>query len=191
MMEGRKEIVLGGNVEDELRPAVTGLAKGPHVVYYDVSNVVRYYAPIEIKRGRNVVETYFTYDQMPGISRSLLYEKNGKNLEEGSETSKYTVYDGLNKKEVEAVISVAIKARRDEADKKKVLFDYDVTLTLDGKEAARKHFTADNAGTQAEARSVTQTIYEDAFHYYYAKYYISGDSTQFDVSGSFIEYKDK
>jgi class 3 adenylate cyclase len=188
-LDDRQEITLDGAAGQELRPSLTKIAPGPHVVYYDVSNVVRYYADIDVKRGRNIIEPSFDYNQMPGLERSLSYAKGGDNVVEATETFKYRVYEGAVKTDAEALLHIVIRAKPDTSAPGKLFFDYDADVTLNGKEIARQHFTADNTGTEQESRTVRTTIYKDDYHYYSASYSVSGASTQFGVDGGYIEYE--
>ncbi len=64
---GGEELFIDGNPGDHKRLLLTDLEKGKHILYFDVSSVVRYYSPIEITRGTNLLETRFEYFDLPGV----------------------------------------------------------------------------------------------------------------------------
>ncbi len=189
-LDDKVEIVLDGKPDDDLRASLTQITPGRHIIYYDVSYMVRYYAAMDVKRGRNIIEPVFNYNELPELSRSLMFEKGAANRSEASETGKYLIYEkGKSKKDAEARIHFVIQAKRDPADREKIIFDYDVDVALNGREVARKHITAGNAAADTDGKTVSLTIYKDDYHYYYASYCVSGTSTQLDVGSGYIEYE--
>ncbi|MFH1230544.1 MAG: adenylate/guanylate cyclase domain-containing protein [Planctomycetota bacterium] len=189
-MDDNKEIILDGEMNKELRDSLTKIPVGDHIIYYDVSYVTRYYAEINIKRGKNIIEPRFKYNGMPGFSRYLTYTKDGKNRIEESAQQKYLIYDKNNKKrEVTVDMHMVIEVRPDDKTTGKYIFDYYWGVTLDGKQISQKHVTDDNTGAGNESKYVKSIIHEDNYHYYYANYRISEATTELSIGAAYIEYK--
>lgn len=190
LMDDKKEITLDGERNQELRTSLTKIRSGKHVIYYDVSYVTRYYAEMNIKRGKNIIEPRFEYNGMPGVERAFSYSKGDKNVFEVSETQKYLIYDKEGKKkEASVLIHFMIQGKQDPKIKDKVIFDCDLDVTLDGKVIAKNHITDDNTGTEEEIKRAKSVVYEDDFHYYYTSYYISRSTMNLTVGAAYIEYK--
>ncbi len=69
-------LFLDGEAEDNKRELLTEVDKGIHILYYEVSSSVRYYSPIEINRGVNLIKAEFNYASLPRFEFQTKVEKS-------------------------------------------------------------------------------------------------------------------
>lgn len=65
--QGSDTLSVDGKPGDELRRLETPLARGFHLLYFDVSPILRYFAPLTIERGENIVQLAFTPGELPSL----------------------------------------------------------------------------------------------------------------------------
>src|SRR5581483_2729175 len=93
MLDHKTRLQFEGAPDDHLRKCLTPIEKGPHLIYYDVSYITRYYSPITVVRGGNILRPKFEYCGMPGLEGDTGYEPNGKNDQTFTNSTDYSTYD--------------------------------------------------------------------------------------------------
>jgi hypothetical protein len=192
-MDHGARIYLDGEQGQEMRKSLTKIPAGQHVLHYDVSGLVRYYAEISVKRGKNYIEPKFKYLGLPGLTKRLdMYDTNRDSVS-GTKTCDYFIYDKNNvRHDRQAVINISVHAVKDTADTNKVDFLFKWNVTMDGKEISSGSTTDSNLITNEETKRRAETVlYEDDFHYMFYRYYMSRASAEFSIGSYFIRYKDR
>ncbi len=134
---------------------------GNYLIYYDVSRMVRYYAPITIKRGKNNIDPDFKEYRLPSTYRTIsLNEKNNfKNELIAKRTAEYSIFN---------------------IDNQEITYKADLEIFINGKKNTFGNFefiagwkidlNGDNVciGTKTSSKELKErfVIYEDELHYY-------------------------
>lgn len=200
MVDGRDKIMLEGDPSLELRKTVTKIKPGRHVLHYDINWQVKYFSEIEVKRGKNYLEPKFRECRLPSVSRhyTLHADDHYVNQVEVDRTFDYYLYDQAQTKvEHQANIQLQQQGKPNKTGDA-LLFDLSWKVTLDGKIISQEKITVSQPLSEVH-KSLSQlnshrdriVIYEDADHYFYAKYYVLGASAELDIGAAYIEYKDK
>ena len=188
-IDGGERLILEGGQQDEKRLTATPVSTGKHVLWYDVSALVRYYAEIEVERGENYIQPKFKYVALPSLNRRY---KLGKELrQEYNDNKTYNYYEfdkDQNRIEHEAVFDVNAVVTQDEANSEKVNFTVKWEITLDGKMISQDQITASHIKGEDLVRSPEAVLYEDAHHYYYHRYYLTYDTIDITL-GSYYQRK--
>ncbi len=183
-------LVLEGESGQHLRRSRTPIPVGRHLLHRDVSYVTRYYAPIEVKRGENVIAPQFAYHGMPGFEHQVYFpDLKGKDasFHDAEEYAAYAPDGARLKRKVEAATAVA--ARRDGPGRLRWTVSW--VLTLDGREAARESREWSRASGDAEDARWSKVVWQDERHYWTFAYRLSGESCFASAQAAYIEYKDK
>lgn len=86
-----EELFVDGNEGDHKRLLLNELKKGFHILYYDVSQYLRYYSPLEVERGTNLISPSFEMSRTPYFMFKTTLEE-GLIFEESKEVI-FTYYD--------------------------------------------------------------------------------------------------
>ncbi|MBI3298276.1 MAG: hypothetical protein HYZ75_08940 [Elusimicrobia bacterium] len=180
-------LTLEGRPGDHLRRSLTAIRPGKHLLYYDVSSVTRYYAPIVVKRGENTLRPRFTYHAMPGTERNVSHEKGAKNDAQFFETLPYATYaaDGTR---LERKAEVTLRIRSAPEDKGKARWSVSWKVVLDGQAVVEK--TEEFVHSGKDGSDVVETVgWQDDRHYWRQRSFVSPMSIQTAVDSAYIEYK--
>jgi len=198
VLDHKTRLQVEGTHEDHLRKCLTKIAPGEHLLAYDVSYVTRYYSPLTVKRGKNILKPRFEYFGLPGLTGNTGYDpKRGKG-ETFTRTFEYATYDDAGvKRDHKADIVLTLKADRvAPAGVKKgpkgppvLLWTLDWTLTLDGKELSKDRLTLTHDSASPEATSDKKALWEDARHRYVLSYRLSNSYCQGEVQAEYSEYR--
>ncbi len=137
------------------------IKRGDYLIYYDVSRMVRYYAPISIKRGRNNIDPDFKEYRLPSIYRTIsLNEKNKfKNELIANRTSEYSVFD-INNEDIQYKADLEVSIKGKENTSGKLEFNAEWKIDLNGENVC--------IGTKTSSKELKErfVIYEDELHFY-------------------------
>jgi class 3 adenylate cyclase len=190
-----ESFTVGGQPGDHIRPVLTPLKSGKHMLFADRSQIVRFFAPFEVKPGKNLLEIKFEREQLPGMSRRVEYdvEKGVPVTEKASEDYEYTSYAAdMTPKENKAHIDLDLTAEADPENPKRVKFTASWTVILNGQQLSKSSVTDYNMLDDSESHRVPQKIlWSDDFHYFYLSYYMSSYAAEFTVESNFADYKDR
>jgi len=181
---------VGGEPRQHIREALTPLKPGHYLLYADSSPIVRFFAPFDVKPGKNLLQLRFERDELPGMSRRIDYATTGPNTLQESQDETYTSYDAqMNPHQNAAHIDLGLKAEIDPEDNKKMKFTCTWAVLLNGKEISRGTATDHTMREDAEIhRQPKKILWSDDFHFYYLSYYMAATGAEFTVEANFADY---
>ena len=156
-----EKLLLNDNSVGKSRKILNKIKRGNYLIYYNVSRMVRYYAPITIKRGKNYIKPDFIEHRLPSVYRTIsLNEKNQfKNEIFVNRTAEYILFNTNNQEILfEADIDISLKGERTTSGE--YTFNAEWTIDLNGKNVC---FGTKTSSKEFKERFV---IYEDKLHYY-------------------------
>ena len=202
MLDHKTRLQVEGTHEDHLRKCLTKIEPGSHLLYYDVSYVTRYYSPLTVVRGKNILRPNFEYFGMPGITGNTGYEAHGKNGETFTNSTDYSTYDdAFLKHDHKAVITLTMKALpkgpapKPKRGKKTVpkpdvlLWTLTWDLVLDGKKVSSDQMTVEHATASPDSTEGKRNLWADERHRYVLSYRLSDTYAQGEIQAQYAEYK--
>ena len=143
------------------RKVLNEIKHGDYLIYYNVSRMVRYYAPITIKRGKNYIKPDFKEYRLPSIYRTIsLNEKNNfKNDITTNRTAEYSLFN-LNNEEIPFKVEIYISLKGNKVASGKYLFKAEWTINLNDENVCF------GSKISSERFKESLIIYKDALHYY-------------------------
>ncbi len=179
---------LDNNNPGKTRKVLNKVKSGDYVLYYDVSRMVRYYASVNIKRGKNYIKPDFEEHRLPGSYRTLSLNKknNYKDIIPVSRIKDYSIFNNKNKEIFyKTEINYSIKGKRTSTKPDEFTFTVKWTLNVNNNEV-----NADNK-TSASTEKESFVIYEDELHYYEVVYNIgvgtNRNNTNFEIRPGFVK----
>ncbi|HYD17839.1 MAG TPA: adenylate/guanylate cyclase domain-containing protein [Patescibacteria group bacterium] len=184
---------VGGQPGDHIRPLLTPLKTGHYMLFADRSQIVRFFAPFDVKPGKNLLEMKFDRVELPGMSRRVMFSPDEPAVVRDSQDTTYISYDAdMKPHENKAHIDLEVKVEPDPADAKRLKFTCSWAVILNGKEITRDSVTDYNRADDPEThRPPWKTLWSDDFHFYYLSYYMSGNSAEFTLEANFADYKNR
>jgi hypothetical protein len=179
---------LDNNPPGKTRKILNHVETGDYILCYDVSQMVRYYASVSIKRGKNHIKPNFKEYRLPGSYRTLsLNEKN--NYEDTILVSRINDYSIFNDKNNEIFykteINYSLMGKRTSINPDEFAFMVKWTLNVNGNKVSADKKTA----TSTEKESFV--IYEDELHYYEVVYNIgvgtNRNNANFEIRPGFVK----
>lgn len=209
MLDHKTRLQVEGTHEDHLRKCLTHIEPGVHLVYYDVSYVTRYYSPITVIRGKNIVRPQFEYFGMPGLQGNMGFEKKGKNEQTFTNTTDYSTYDdNLVKHDHKAVLTLTMKvAEADEvpASKgvnpstgsgrkvtgkhKKLFWVLEWIVAMDGEAVSADKLVVEHDPAADGSTEGKKDLWGDSRHRYVLSYRLSNTYAQGEIQAQYAEYK--
>lgn len=198
LMENKVRLQLEGVPDDHLRKCITPIKPGNHLIYYDVSYVTRYYSPITVTRGKNIIRPAFEYFGMPGLQGNTSYDPKGKNEETFSNSNDYATYDdALVKHDHKAAIAFIVKsakgnpvpAMKDAKKHNTIFWTINWTVNLDGKDISKDQVIVEHDPASPDETEVKKNLWGDERHMYVLTYILNGVSAQVEVQAQYAEYK--
>ncbi len=198
MLDHKIRLQFEGNPEDHLRKCITKIEPGNHLIYYDVSYVTRYYSPLVVTRGRNILRPAFEYFGMPGLQGNVAHEKKGKNEQTFSDSTDYATYDNAGVRRAhKAEISFTVKSAEGpvvppaKGVKKHhtIFWTIDWALVLDGQKVSADKLIVEHDPEATESTEVKKDLWGDTRHLYRLTYILSGISAQVELQAQYAEYK--
>jgi class 3 adenylate cyclase len=198
LLEDKTRLQFEGQPDDHLRKCLTEIKPGPHLIYYDVSYVTRYYSPITVTRGRNILRPQFEYFGMPGLERNVSFEPHGKNEDSFSNSTDYSTYDdALVKHDHKADISLTLKSAQgtpvpaSKGFKKHhtIFWTIDWNVVLDGKPISTDKLIVEHDPASPDETEVKKDLWGDERHRYVLSYILNGVGAQVEIQAQYAEYK--
>lgn len=197
MLDHKTRLQFEGEPGDHLRKCLTKIEPGKHLIYYDVSYVTRYYSPVTVKRGSNILRPSFEYFGMPGLQVNALYQPHGKNEDTLSNSVTYATYDdALARHEHKADLALTLKSAKgntvpaSKGTKKHntVFWTVEWKVDVDGKTVSGDKLIAEHDPNADEAE-VKKELWGDNRHKYVLTYILMGTSCQGELQAQYAEYK--
>ena len=198
LLENKTRLQFEGEPGDHLRKCLTPIKTGPHLIYYDVSYITRYYSPITVVRGRNILRPSFEYFGMPGLQGNTSFEPHGKNEETFTNSTDYSTYDdALVKHDHKAAISFTVKSAAGNkvpaakgVKKHTTLFwSINWNVTLDGQPISADKVVVEHDPASPDEPEIKKNLWGDARHKYVLTYILMGTSAQVEIQAQYAEYK--
>lgn len=179
---------LDNNPPGKTRKILNQVKTGDYILCYDVSNMVRYYASVSIKKGKNHIKPNFKEYRLPGSYRTLSLNKKN-NYEDTilvSRIKDYSIYNTKNKEVFyKTEMNYSLKGKRTSTNPDKFTFTVKWTLNVNGNKVNADKKTA----TSTEKESFV--IYEDELHYYEVIYNIgigtNRNNANFEIRPEFVK----
>jgi class 3 adenylate cyclase len=206
MLDHKTRLQFEGMPDDHLRKCLTPIEPGNHLIYYDVSNVTRYYSPLTVVRGKNILHPKFEYFGMPGLEGNTGFEKHGKNEQTFTNSTDYATYDDtFAKHDHKAALSLTMKSAeggiapeanpssasgRAGAKKHHTLFwTLEWTMVLDGKNVSSDKVIVEHDPASPDATEGKKDLWGDSRHRYVLSYRLSDTYAQGEIQAEYAEYK--
>lgn len=154
---------LDNNSPGKTRKILNQVKPGDYLLCYDVSRMVRYYASVSIKRGKNHIKPKFKEYRLPSSYRTLsLNEKNDyEDIILVSQIKDYSIFNDKNNEIFyKTEINFSLGGKRTSTYPDEFTFTVKWTLNVNGKIIS----TDTRTSTSTEKESFV--IYEDELHYY-------------------------
>lgn len=189
---------LEGEPDDHLRKCLTPIKPGNHLIYYDVSYITRYYSPLVVKRGRNILRPQFEYFGLPGLEANASYEKHGKNSDSFSNNTDYATYDDAGvRHDHKANISFTLKsapgtlvpAAKGVKKHHTLFWTIEWTVLLDGQPISTDHLIVEHDPLSPDETEAKKDLWGDSRHRYVLSYTLSQTSAQVEIQAQYAEYK--
>jgi class 3 adenylate cyclase len=192
-LEDGRAMHMDGERGQHVRNVLVPLEEGKHLLTVDISYIVRAFAPFEVKAGKNVLDLRFERVQLPGVTRRVSLAEGEEKEVKGTADATFISFDkNMARKENTSRIELAVKAEPDPGDAAKAKFTADWTVMLNGVAVSQGTHTDSNRTEDQETRKpASKILWSDDYHYYYLSYYMSGNTAEFSIESSFIDYKDK
>jgi hypothetical protein len=198
MLDHKTRLQVEGTHEDHLRKCLTKVEPGVHLVYYDVSYVTRYYSPITVIRGKNIVRPQFEYFGMPGLQGNMGFEKRGKNERTFTNNTDYSTYDdNLVKHDHKAVLTLTMKvaeggevpASKGVKKHKKLFWVLEWIVALDGAAVSSDKLVVEHDPAADGSTEGKKDLWGDSRHRYVLSYRLSNTYAQGEIQAQYSEYK--
>ena len=156
-----EKLLLDDNPAGKSRRILNKLKRGDHLIYYSVSRMVRYYAPLTVKRGKNNIKPDFKEYRIPSVYRTIsLNNKNDFNNDIIAErTANYILFNSDNQKVSNRVkIEMSITGKKIASNKYEFTADWNIILN--------EKKVGSGTKTSNEELKEKIRIFEDELHYY-------------------------
>ena len=156
-----EKLLLDDNVVGKSRKILNVMKRGDYLIYYNVSKMVRYYAPLAVKRGKNNIKPDFKEYRIPSIYRAISLNKKNefKNDIIAKRTANYVLYNNHNQK-------IAYKIKIEMSLVGKIITSNQFEFTADWKIDLNKKNVCSGTKTSKEELKESIIIFEDELHYY-------------------------
>ncbi len=176
-------VLLEGKKEDELRKTAQPIAPGHHVLHFDTSGYSRFFAEIEVKRGKNYIEPIFKQVYLPSIFLRQTYHTPKP---EETITQQYTLFgkNGL-KKTYNTELRLNIQSQKQTKELVVHTLHYQIIIndqTVKTDTLAITH----NPNFSEIVKTPYVTMWEDELHQFTLFYYLTGDYIDASLQGQFI-----
>lgn len=178
------------NDSSDIKKALTDISAGKHLIHYNVTKALRYFAEISVKNGKNTIPLNFAESRLPAIQINYSVPKKSDDSIERKNENNYMLYTKNSLKKLQHKAAIQAKIHMTKTNKDSISYTVSYILSLDGNEKAKKEINLQsNLQSKERTGPVKEIIYEDNDHYYFIEYSYKGKFLQFAVSSAFIEYK--
>jgi len=156
-----EKILLDDNPVGKNRKIMNKIKPGDYLIYYNVSRMVRFYAPLKVKRGKNYIKAKFKEYRLPSVYRNISLNKRNNYKDELIATRKveYSLFN-IDNKEISKKVEITIKLSGEKTSQAEYKFTAEWKLTLNGEDI--------NSGKKTSSEELRQKfkLFEDELHYY-------------------------
>lgn len=172
------------NEAQGLKKSVNDILPGKHIIHYVVSYMVRYYAEINVKPGKNVIQVAFRQSYLPNVD--VHYSVSDDTPASAADEESYFLFDHKTLEKITYQGKVSAEVKGVKSSDTAATFDIHYAIVVNGKTIADAIMKVESPLKQDDWTSVDQKIlYEDTDQYYFYKYSFKNESLQFSVGCSF------
>ncbi len=167
----------------DLRRSINNLSPGPHIIHYDTNLATRYYAKINVKKGKNIIKPVFNYHSLPSLSIYRTYSNKYSNNINNKKSFNYKTFseNGIsNDNQLEIDINQEIVKKSD-----KYIYNFAWDIILNNKFISRSHFTRSDQN-KSNKTSFKQIIYKDSTHLYIAEYFFVKGTAKLKIWSDYL-----
>ena len=188
MIDGKQLVVLEGSKSDDSRKSLIDISTGHHVLHYDVSAARRYYAQIDVERGKNFLEPIFKALRLPSFNHRQGIEEG--NTHSSTKTKAYEYHYFLEGKKIEynSSITLNLNSQLLEADVDKVKHEIQISVDVNGVVTTKNITNFYDVTKSSSKRIEDEIIFEDDFHEYVVSYYLTRTVADISVRSYFKRY---
>ncbi len=199
MLDHKVRLQVEGTPQDHLRKCLTAITPGDHLMYFDVSYVTRYYSPLAVKRGANILRPNFDYYGLPGIQGNTGYAKGGKNTETFTNKNDYATFDDAGVKHPHTVVLTLtmasapgppVAAANGVKAHPSLTWTLDWTVDLDGQKVSSDKLVVGHDPESADETEGKKELWGDVRHKYLLVYHLNRAYAQGEIQAQYAEYKD-
>ncbi|MCG8481540.1 MAG: LuxR C-terminal-related transcriptional regulator [Spirochaetales bacterium] len=168
-----------------VQEVVQTLRKGDHILYYDVADGVRFFAPFAVARGENTIELEWFESRLPSLYINAFYPNPETRSAENSREVEYFLYgrDG-ERLEYRGEISVSATVEEETASTHRYTIDWRVNIADLIDEGGR----IEDIGGEERVRCYAP-IFEDEHHVYFVEYTMRRGALNLNLYAWFTENK--
>lgn len=166
-----------------LKRSLNNLSPGTHIIHYDTSPVTRYYARIDVKKGRNIIKPVFEYHSLPSLSVYRKYSGRSANKVTNKKSFTYETFsaNGISQTNViEIDINQEIIKKPDS-----FLYNFSWDLMVNNKSVSSTRFSkSDSKGSDDNVHK--QIIFQDQTHHYTAEYFFTNGTAKLKIWSNYL-----
>lgn len=198
ILDHKTRLQFDGSPDDHLRKCLTKIEPGNHLIHYDVSYITRYYSPLTVARGKNILRPHFEYFGLPGLEGNASFQKHGKNEQTFANTTGYSTYDdAFVKHDHKADLTLTLKsaeggvapAAKGVAKHHTIFWTIEWTVVLDGQTLSSDKLIVEHDPASPDPTEAKKTLWADARHKYVLGYRLSDTYNQTEIQAQYAEYK--
>ena len=179
---------LDNNPPGKTRKILNKVKSGDYILYYNVSRMVRYYAGVSIKRGKNHIKSDFKEHRLPGIYRMISLKESNKFKDKvsGYRTENYTIYN-LKNEEIpyKTEMNFSLMGKRTSKDFEEYTYNLEWKLNING------DIVSEDSKSFTSTTKESFVIFEDELHYFELVYNIgvgtNRNNANFEITSGFKE----
>jgi class 3 adenylate cyclase len=189
MIDGEQLVVLDGTNSDDSRKSLIDIPKGHHVLHFDVSAATRYYAEVDVERGKNFLEPVFNAVRLPSFNhRQGIEEGNNQSSNKTKSYEYYYFVDGV-KIEYKSSIDLDLNSQLVEENANSIEHEISITIKINGTIFTKNITDVYDINEKNSKRIEDGIIFEDDFHKYVVSYYLTSTVVDISVRSYFKRYK--
>lgn len=186
VLDGTRILELDGKEGDKSRLVKTELKQGQHLLYYEVSDGVRFYSEIEVQYGENKLKPKFTEYRLPSLVNrlSIKLDDLDNNFKEIDKSTQYSLYKNVT--EQVAYQGDLILAIRSTVVGDEVTSEISGKVKINGQEHNIKPVSAShNIHDKKVQRGTPILLFEDELHLFILDYSLYKRTVTASIRGQF------
>ncbi len=189
-LDGAELLALEGEPRDPQRRISNEIRPGRHLLHYDVHKFIRYYAPVKIERGVNVLNPQWEESRLPLISHAHGITSNTRaDKRTFVHDTPFFYYDGDGERFERAItLQLRVDSTREKQDAIRHVITWQISgdgkVIREGVEQA-----VNDAGSSDTVHGEPKILLEDPPLRYYLKYRMRGQYIYAEMGAVFEQYQ--
>ncbi len=184
-----KPLVLEESKDKSPRKLADPVPAGQYLIYYKVAKGVRFFGPLEVKRGENRIKVDFKEYRLPAKSAriSLTPENGDTDQVNFSKEYTYTLFDAVNQPhDMACTLSFTLDGRPAGEVPDQYAFTIKWQLNLNQKMVADGSKTLTSIKSDGKRHRFDTVIFKDDIHQFELNFTTIRNHAQVDISGVFL-----